>query len=130
MSVRIVPALTCLVLTAPLLPALSQEPPATLSRYAAACDLAARQTLVSTMAFSAVAIDDYTRDGDPEVDVVYDAISKSSGKVYPSTFTCTFADLKRPDNIVLIGAAEGGRPYGIAAVAALNRLLKESGFQN
>lgn len=104
-------------------------PPAGVSRFAAACDLAARQTLVSTMTFSLVSIEDYTRDGEPDVEIVYNAVSTNTGRVYPSVFSCGFAGLDDPANIVLEFAAEKGRPYGVAAVATLNRMLKEAGFQ-
>ena len=105
------------------------DEPVKKTRFAEACDLAARETLVRTMTFSPVDIEDYTLEGEAEVDVDYDAVSQATGKVYPSSFACLFVDAADPANIVLKAAAEGGRPYGDAAVAVLNHILKDAGFQ-
>ena len=99
------------------------------TRFAEACDLAARETLVKTMTFSPVEIDDYTLEGEAEVDIDYDAISMATGKIYPSFFACLFVDIADPSNVVLRMTAERGRPYGEEAVAVLNHILKDAGFQ-
>lgn len=118
---RLVPVLLALTLA---VPAAAQAP----SRYAEACEKAARTALVPTFTFAVTSIRDETPAANMVV-VSYTATSKSSGKVYPTDFTCVFADTANPQNIVLDQAIEGVRPFGPSSVNALNRMLQAEGFQ-
>ena len=105
-------------------PAGAAEP----SRFAQACEKAARTALVATFTFEVNNIQDDTPAARTVV-VSYTATSRSSGKVYPTAFTCVFTDTSDPQNIVLDQAVEDVRPFGPQSVSALNHMLQAEGFQ-
>lgn len=99
------------------------------SRYAEACEKAARTALVGSFDFNRTGVDDRTAAGEAWVDVRYDAVSKNTGRVYPQVFSCAFHDLADPQNIVLDQALQTGKPYDPASLRALNKMLQAEGFQ-
>src|SRR5690606_16862819 len=64
------------------------------SRFAQACESSARRALVASFTFDLTDVVDNTAAGGNTVEIVYDATSRNSGRVYHQVFSCFFQSVE------------------------------------